>query len=300
MDRQDDNEKNYCSRRSARRHSASLRSRAGYTAVDGLNTIASTHPAGRPAEAHRIHTHEADQHHSKKLFSSRLRIALPLRPWLYVAICSQPRLANRRRGPKICVPGSRSAETPGTSSVGRPVRSWCSCCNPVVHLHVPVTSAFVHCTKLMPVISEDMLCCTTQRLRKIAATALKEGARAADAVDGVSMSLLTWDKPRPLVPCPACRAAITGWRAGGAPLRMTLVGAMLIAVGPISMTVYHAASTLLALFARRGRRIPRTITVYLFGFAPAGPLLLGAPPAPGRARLPRALLFGGAPRARAR
>ncbi len=61
------------------------------------------------------------------------------------------------------------------------------------------------------------------------------------------------------------------------PLRMTLVGAMLIAVGPISMTLYTPALTLLAhVFATTEDAIRTTITVYLFGFALAqllcGPL----------------------------
>ena len=58
---------------------------------------------------------------------------------------------------------------------------------------------------------------------------------------------------------------------------MTLVGAMLIAVGPISMTLYTPALTLLAhVFATSEDAIRTTITVYLFGFALAqllcGPL----------------------------
>ena len=93
------------------------------------------------------------------------------------------------------------------------------------------------------------------------------------------MSLLTWDKPRPRNSRgPALLAAEQQSQAGElTPLRMTLVGAMLIAVGPISMTLYTPALTLLAhLFATTEDAIRTTITVYLFGFALAqllcGPL----------------------------
>ena len=93
------------------------------------------------------------------------------------------------------------------------------------------------------------------------------------------MSLLTWDKPRPRNSRgPALLAAERQSQAGElTPLRMTLVGAMLIAVGPISMTLYTPALTLLAhLFATTEDAIRTTITVYLFGFALAqllcGPL----------------------------
>jgi DHA1 family bicyclomycin/chloramphenicol resistance-like MFS transporter len=73
---------------------------------------------------------------------------------------------------------------------------------------------------------------------------------------------------------------LTGRRAAAdalTPLRMTLVGAMLIAVGPISMTLYTPALTLLAhVFATTEDAIRTTITVYLLGFALAqllcGPL----------------------------
>src|ERR1700722_9616437 len=69
---------------------------------------------------------------------------------------------------------------------------------------------------------------------------------------------------------PAPPAALT-------PLRMTIVGALLIAVGPLSMSLYTAAMTLLlpALHAT-GHAVRPTITVHLFGFSIAqlicGPL----------------------------
>ena len=93
------------------------------------------------------------------------------------------------------------------------------------------------------------------------------------------MSLLTWDKPRPRNPR-ASALAVARQRPeadGLTPLRMTLVGAMLIAVGPISMTLYTPALTLLAhVFATTEDAIRTTITVYLLGFALAqllcGPL----------------------------
>src|SRR5262245_57837851 len=58
---------------------------------------------------------------------------------------------------------------------------------------------------------------------------------------------------------------------------MTIVGAMLIAVGPISMTLYAPALTLLTqVFAVDEHAIRTTITAYLLGFALAqllcGPL----------------------------
>src|SRR3954447_25373474 len=84
------------------------------------------------------------------------------------------------------------------------------------------------------------------------------------------MSLLTWDKPRGRNPrASAVTAAEQRPEAIGlAPLRMTLVGAMLIAVGPISMTLYTPALTLLAhVFATTEDAIRTTITVYLLGFA---------------------------------
>ncbi len=61
------------------------------------------------------------------------------------------------------------------------------------------------------------------------------------------------------------------------PLRMTLVGALLIAVGPLSISLYTPAMTMLiaALHTSEGG-VRATITVYLFGFASAqllcGPL----------------------------
>ena len=93
------------------------------------------------------------------------------------------------------------------------------------------------------------------------------------------MSLLTWDKPRPRNSRGSSLLAAERQSRPGelTPLRMTLVGAMLIAVGPISMTLYTPALTLLAhLFATTEDAIRTTITVYLFGFALAqlicGPL----------------------------
>ena len=95
------------------------------------------------------------------------------------------------------------------------------------------------------------------------------------------MSLLTWERP-PL--------AAAGWRGRiGAlrrtatdrdaltPLRMTIVGALLIAVGPLSMSLYTPALTLLTgVFTTTEAAIRGTITLYLFGFALAqlicGPL----------------------------
>lgn len=101
------------------------------------------------------------------------------------------------------------------------------------------------------------------------------------------MSLLTWERPsfskRTWLPwgraaqrtdatsaTPADAAALT-------PLRMTLVGALLIAVGPLSMSLYTPAMTMLigALHSTE-QAIQATVTVYLFGFAAAqlicGPL----------------------------
>jgi Major Facilitator Superfamily len=100
------------------------------------------------------------------------------------------------------------------------------------------------------------------------------------------VSLLAWERPRlsgrglgprniaaqkdlPEVTV-ATPAALT-------PLRMTLVGALLIAVGPLSMSLYSPAMTLLigALHTTESA-VRATITVYLFGFAAAqlicGPL----------------------------
>ena len=87
------------------------------------------------------------------------------------------------------------------------------------------------------------------------------------------MSLLTWERPS---------LKARGWFRQGAaseltPLRMTLVGALLIAVGPLSMSLYTPAMTLLIdAFHTTEQAIRSTITVYLFGFAGAqlicGPL----------------------------
>jgi DHA1 family bicyclomycin/chloramphenicol resistance-like MFS transporter len=97
------------------------------------------------------------------------------------------------------------------------------------------------------------------------------------------MSLLTWEKPRirksgSSALAAAQQIAAQQLSAGElTPLRMTLVGAMLIAVGPISMTLYTPALTQLAhVFATSEDAIRTTITVYLLGFALAqlicGPL----------------------------
>jgi len=61
------------------------------------------------------------------------------------------------------------------------------------------------------------------------------------------------------------------------PLRMTIVGALLIAVGPLSMSLYSPAMTLLiAALHTTEQAVRATVTVYLFGFAVAqlicGPL----------------------------
>src|SRR4051812_4906673 len=91
------------------------------------------------------------------------------------------------------------------------------------------------------------------------------------------MSLLTWDRPRSRKSGVSAPVRVQPLSAGElTPLRMTLVGAMLIAVGPISMTLYTPALTLLAhVFATTEDAIRTTITVYLFGFALAQ-LLCGA------------------------
>src|SRR3954465_9624989 len=92
------------------------------------------------------------------------------------------------------------------------------------------------------------------------------------------MSLLTWERPSGQKSGASALVAAQQSSAGVlTPLRMTLVGAMLIAVGPISMTLYTPALTLLAqVFATSEDAIRTTITVYLFGFALAqlicGPL----------------------------
>jgi MFS transporter, DHA1 family, multidrug resistance protein len=100
------------------------------------------------------------------------------------------------------------------------------------------------------------------------------------------VSLLAWERPRVAAPhwfrrdrqaaaAPAAEAveappALT-------PLRMTIVGALLIAVGPLSMSLYSPAMTLLVTALHTTEHAVRsTITVYLFGFAAAqlicGPL----------------------------
>ncbi len=99
------------------------------------------------------------------------------------------------------------------------------------------------------------------------------------------MRLMSWEKQRyPSAEATDASAASqqTTATAGTVPapltpMRMTIVGALLIAVGPISMTLYTPALTLLTqVFATNEDAIRNTITVYLFGFALAqlicGPL----------------------------
>jgi DHA1 family bicyclomycin/chloramphenicol resistance-like MFS transporter len=87
--------------------------------------------------------------------------------------------------------------------------------------------------------------------------------------------LLTWERP-PLV-AGQWRRWIAADREALTPLRMTIVGALLIAVGPLSMSLYTPALTLLTgVFSTSEAAIRGTITLYLFGFACAqlicGPL----------------------------
>ena len=103
------------------------------------------------------------------------------------------------------------------------------------------------------------------------------------------MSLLAWDRPSLAVRRLLRRQraaqqntlpAVTGIVAPPAalsPLRMTIVGALLIAVGPVSMSLYTPAMTLLvSALHTNAEAVRATITVYLFGFAAAqlicGPL----------------------------
>lgn len=98
------------------------------------------------------------------------------------------------------------------------------------------------------------------------------------------MSLLSWDRPKLggfLLPGSSSALQKDGAAAASAtapsPLRMTIVGALLIAVGPISMSLYSPALPLLTqVFSTTEEAIRATITVYLFGFAAAqlicGPL----------------------------
>ena len=103
------------------------------------------------------------------------------------------------------------------------------------------------------------------------------------------MSLLAWERPSV-----TARRLLNGKRAAQqapsdamsaspslpavlSPLRMTIVGALLIATGPISMSLYSPAMTLLVTALHTTTEAVRaTITVYLFGFASAqlicGPL----------------------------
>lgn len=97
------------------------------------------------------------------------------------------------------------------------------------------------------------------------------------------MSLLTWERPSLLTRGWVRRAGKASATADTAaplaltPLRMTIVGALLIAVGPLSMSLYTPAMTLLITALHTTEHAVRaTITVYLFGFALAqlicGPL----------------------------
>lgn len=100
------------------------------------------------------------------------------------------------------------------------------------------------------------------------------------------MSLLAWDRPRAIAPHWFQRdraaqehadAAAIAAPAALTPLRMTIVGALLIAVGPLSMSLYSPAMTLLVTALHTTEHAVRsTITVYLLGFAAAqlicGPL----------------------------
>jgi DHA1 family bicyclomycin/chloramphenicol resistance-like MFS transporter len=103
------------------------------------------------------------------------------------------------------------------------------------------------------------------------------------------VSLLSWERPRfaargllkrssamqqesvSLVSTPAATPGVL------TPFRMTIVGALLIAVGPLSMSLYTPAMTLLISALHTTEHAVRaTITVYLFGFSVAqlicGPL----------------------------
>jgi DHA1 family bicyclomycin/chloramphenicol resistance-like MFS transporter len=99
------------------------------------------------------------------------------------------------------------------------------------------------------------------------------------------MSLLTWERPRlsarmrwPRFGAAQKASSQTGNDSDAlTPLRMTIVGALLIAIGPLSMSLYTPALTLLTgMFTTTEAAIRGTITLYLFGFACAqlicGPL----------------------------
>ena len=97
------------------------------------------------------------------------------------------------------------------------------------------------------------------------------------------MSLLAWDRPRAAARSLLRRYPATQQDAAAdapatlTPLRMTIVGALLIAVGPLSMSLYSPAMTLLITALHTTEHAVRaTITVYLFGFSLAqlicGPL----------------------------
>jgi DHA1 family bicyclomycin/chloramphenicol resistance-like MFS transporter len=104
------------------------------------------------------------------------------------------------------------------------------------------------------------------------------------------VSLLSWERPRlsarGLLKRSSAMQQDTASLAGAAtaaapgtltPLRMTIVGALLIAVGPLSMSLYTPAMTLLISALHTTEHAVRaTITIYLFGFSVAqlicGPL----------------------------
>jgi MFS transporter, DHA1 family, multidrug resistance protein len=103
------------------------------------------------------------------------------------------------------------------------------------------------------------------------------------------VSLLSWERPRfaargllrreraaQQIQEPSVSAASTP-PVALTPLKMTIVGALLIAVGPLSMSLYTPAMTLLISALHTTEHAVRaTITVYLFGFSVAqlicGPL----------------------------
>lgn len=97
------------------------------------------------------------------------------------------------------------------------------------------------------------------------------------------MSLLTWERPSLLARGWFNRASAADLLPEAAaaptltPFRMTIVGALLIAVGPLSMSLYSPAMTLLITALHTTEHAVRaTVTVYLLGFALAqlicGPL----------------------------
>jgi DHA1 family bicyclomycin/chloramphenicol resistance-like MFS transporter len=95
------------------------------------------------------------------------------------------------------------------------------------------------------------------------ARGLLQGERAPQQTQAMAL-------PSTVTSAAASPAALT-------PLRMTIVGALLIAVGPMSMSLYSPAMTLLITALHTSEQAVRaTVTVYLFGFSVAqlicGPL----------------------------